>query len=192
MTRRLLISALLGFCISASAATPAEESPWIRQSKWTSHIAPRQVDLSRAHTLTVKVPNLPNRWLVPNLYLPTTEPYSSDTEIEKVPGHDASISLTIIDTSGERLSVVLDPLNSQGWGGAYGTPEIRWHRPLNIGPSSSPLVVELTVNLPSTEPAIARFVLSSTDNVISELTPNKALQLTGHSAFQSIRGTIRH
>jgi hypothetical protein len=44
---------------------------------------------------------------------------------------------------------------------------------------ASPLIVQLTINAPSSQPATARLELQSTDLVISQLRPNKALQLTG-------------
>ena len=182
VSRLIVIPSLaLASCTSAGV----QQRTWIAQGD-RFETQPATIPLNESGQIQISIPDLPSVHLSLTLALPAPSGdnrafLTGGPESQKqFPGLDADLDFRVRNSQGELLIAHCDIFRRWGWGGTAGASEVVVHESFGMGPLSGPLLVSLVVIQPSSKPALARFELWATrDVLIPLLPPNKALELTG-------------
>jgi hypothetical protein len=182
-SQAIRIGILLATTLTIGCATAATSRgvSWVGTDGSFSATEPVWLSLNEKSRLEFDVTSMPAKWLVPNLYVPITDPLALDCcTLAGRHGHDAHVLVRVTSSSGRSLLSFDRVLQERwGWGGTFGKKELRWHKPIVVEASDLPVRVLVAVTRPSSSPASFRFELDSTNFAISDLPHNKALHLTG-------------
>jgi hypothetical protein len=168
-----------------SGAEDPHRTLWI-ESNGRFVSTPVWISLNKVAKFETRIYDVPARYLVVNIYFPTTEPLGRDNgDVASLPGGDAGVAIRVTDGSGEVVLAEEGMLQRRNfWGGAFGKTERWWQRVIDVDWLSPTFKVTVQVVPASTSPSRIRLELAATNFVISGLAPNPSLERTHQTVIK--------